>query len=181
MKRTWFIDEVEFTGSMVSTWKQWFGVSGKAGAWTLHDRRDDRPYEGRRRGFVSNQQEVFWSLEEMASHLLETVSAGWLLANFDDQNEPSLVELRHWIILAGTDRSRQDLFVEAVLLPDEGLADACGRGLIRAAHEDGDESGLRLVADGVLLRDEDVPTHVEEAPEGSSLPTVPFTGTANQF
>lgn len=168
MRGPWFIERAEYTASMVSTWEQSFALSGDEGSWTLHDRRDDRRYEGRA-GFVSNLEEEFESLDEVVRYLRTTATEDWFLRRFVDHGDPTLIELRQLLTLAATDRSATDLFVDAVLGTDRLLADTCGRKLIRAAMEDGEEKALTPAAHGVLLREDDLPTHPDEAPEGCGV------------
>jgi hypothetical protein len=168
MTRTWFVERAEFTGSMVSTWEQSFGLSGHEGAWTVHDRRDTRRYEGRE-GFVGNLKEEFESLDQVVHYLRNWAPNDWVLRRFVDHDDPTLLVVRHLLTVAATGRSATDVFVEAVLGTDQLLADTCGRKLIRAAMEGGKEDALTPVAHGVLLREDDLPTHPDEAPAGCGV------------
>jgi hypothetical protein len=46
MRRVWLCDDLEVTGSMVSMWRQSWGVSRdeRTGTWTVYEGRDDRRY-----------------------------------------------------------------------------------------------------------------------------------------
>ena len=74
MRRIWVVDDFEFTGSMVSTWMQAYGLSRdeRSGRWTFYDRRDDRPFEGRDGGSETLEQ----SFPDTASLLEYLVGEG---------------------------------------------------------------------------------------------------------
>jgi hypothetical protein len=97
VRRVWLGEDFEVTGSMVSTWRQSWAVSRneRTGRWTVYDRRDDRPFEGRDGGsWIQSQR--FATAEEALPMLLDKDNGFEpveLLAVIREMHDPRLDDL----------------------------------------------------------------------------------------
>ena len=95
MKCVWLAGPTHVVGSMVSSWKQSYGVSRneRSGRWTLYDRRDDRstdPEEGGVWTITNSYPDVGALLDE----LLVNVDISVALASLSTAKDRSAVFLR---------------------------------------------------------------------------------------
>jgi hypothetical protein len=95
MKCIWLAGPTRLVGSMVSSWKQSYGVSRneRSGRWTLYDRRDDRSTDPEEGG-VWTITNSYADVETLLDELLINVDVSVALASLAAAQDSSAAFLR---------------------------------------------------------------------------------------